>query len=220
MFDPLIHSVQYRDAGERIIPSSFIDLDNRCRWSNDGTPIKSSLIIIGEVAGPSTNRIIYPSRSERIPGQVYGSNHVTTPVLIHNIIYRGENHDVIEGDVIYVREHFYYVTEETPDALNHFPLNTIISYEYDPMEKNNLYLMYIGQGSSELYNFNYYPSNLHIVARREGVFNLSDPTPQNSAMASVGMEPPAHYARMWHDARAKYGHIADAIRDVQASSKN
>jgi len=216
LYDPIKNPITSGSIS-RIVPMSLEELELGSRMYKDEEPNPYTLILICEVAGPSINRIIMPPKSKMDYTKVYGTNHVITPILIHKIIYMGDYSNVKEGEIIFVAEPYFYITEETPDYLDTLSLNSVWANEYYPMEAGNLYLTYMGLVTNELFAYNGSDTIYSIIGMREGVYNLSDPTPQNSAMASMGIEPKGHTVEMWHDARAKYGYLVDAIMEAKAA---
>ena len=103
-------------------------------------------VIIGEVVGPSINRIVDPRIGLRNPNVPVALNHVITPVLVHSIIHLGEgiNNDVRVGEVIDLREGYFYVTPETQAYENGIPLGQIMGiFGARPMESGNRYLIFM-----------------------------------------------------------------------------
>jgi hypothetical protein len=212
LFDSSIHTIHSPKGhiDEIIIPQSFEDMDSRVR----ANPLYA--IVIGEVAGFSINRIISPFdlRDFSRPG---ADNHVITPMLVHKIIYIGDEirdlEYLTEGELVDVREGYYYITEETQAYRSGKPLGDIETIRrYWPMESGNLYLMYLYYYPAEVYQYNG-EVILSVSASRTSVYQLS------SSMPDLDVSPmtPNHYPAWWQAAIEKYGHLADEIRAQKTS---
>lgn len=141
-------------GGNRIIPGSFDELEARARYLDNGEANRDGVIIQGSVAGASVNRIIEPTEEERDRTKIYGLNHVLTPVKIEKILYAGENVDIIEGGVYFVREPFFYINESTEPYFSTYGAGKIYAEEYTPLQRGNQYIMYLTLSKSELYRYN------------------------------------------------------------------
>jgi len=130
-------------------PASFEEFDFAVR-NNSNTAI-----IVGEVAGSSTNRILWPKEDLRDPDGIFGQNHVVTPILIHHIIFLGDEvADISRGDIISVIEGYYYVTNETQAYVDGFAIGDIMTNRsYWPMETGNRYIIYLVDGVHEVYRY-------------------------------------------------------------------
>ena len=204
IFDPTVHTVVNIGTADAIFPESFEEMEATVRKYGQ-------IIALCEVVGPSMNRIIDPPIKDRNPNAVYGSNHVLTPIKILKIIYQGETFHLKEGEVYYVGEHFYYVTEETPDQLEYYPMHTVItSNGYEPMEQGKIYLAYIGEVEAEIYYFEGKPT-LCVYGFGIGNFDLS-------TTRSVSRDTSNRYTDfMWPEVMARYGSMAEEIQQSRSA---
>lgn len=179
-FDSTKFIIVDNDGGNRIIPTSMEDMEKRARNLTNDSETQYGAILICEVIGKSINRIIEPSEEDRDESSVYGVNHVLTPVKISRVVFAGKDVFLNEGNEVYLVEPFFYVTKETPAYMEEYGENTIISSEYDPLEKGKRYLMYLSYQPDEIYNFNG-ETTLRTLGLRESVYCLSDDSPSKRA---------------------------------------
>jgi hypothetical protein len=219
MFNPFENTVQYSGTSSRIVVETLAEYDDAIRFPGGAS-------VICEVAGPSVNRIIIPPMKERDYNKTYGSNHVVTPVLIKKIIYQGEELTLVEGETINLMEHYFYVTEETPDQLEYHSMYTIITHEYEPMEQGRTYLVYMhNNASNEMFHFNGEPI-MAVAGLREGVYDLTGGRRGGGGRRDSGrgerrerrdrqeeISIPPLYDRMWDDAMEEYGALVDELVD-------
>ncbi|MCL2376607.1 MAG: hypothetical protein FWC76_04340 [Defluviitaleaceae bacterium] len=170
------------------IPASFEEFDTAVRNNSNAA------IIVGEVAGPSINRIIQPK----------GENHVITPILIHYVIFLGDEiADMQTGDIINVIEGYYYVTPQTQAYADGFAVGDIMTNRsYWPMESDNRYIIYLVGGAHQIYHYN----NQSILSAgfREQVYLLDTSSP---IRAHIDIPSLPHYAQWWQDAMEMYGDL-------------
>ena len=172
----------------------------------------SMAIIIGEVAGPSINRIIDPIPQLRDFSIPSGCNHVITPILVHHIIHLGDDikalRNIKVGEIVDVMEGYFYVTPITVPYTRGVPLGEIVPAIFGgfPMETGNRYLIYFHHGGGprpdRIYNYN----NEHTFnALRNNQVYLLDPT---SSRSRLDIHPESKNPRGWHEAAmAMYGHL-------------
>ena len=161
------------------------------------------VIVVCKVAGGSVNRITEPDSDGK---KIYIFDHVVTPIEIVNIIFTGNNisDDISfkEGDIIYLREDFFYVTEETPEYLEYYDKNAIIATGYYyPLEKDKLYLIYGHYFLSEENSYNNKP--LLLPGIPSSVYCLSDNNKYESGKR------PHQYEILWQEAKDKYGSLVN-----------
>ena len=128
-------------------------------------------------------------------------------------------HTIEEGEITNVIEPYYFVTSETPYQLNHLPMYSIISTEYEPMEKGRTYLVYMFNDIHEVYYYNGGPI-LAVAGFRESVYDLSLANPLDSMDRTVNLYrsiTPAQYSAMFQEALAMYG---DIFREVVERKNN
>lgn len=160
-------------GGNRYIPITFEELENRARFLRDGTPNPYGLIAQCSVAGESINRIIEPSEEERDPAKIYGINHVLTPVKIDKLIFAGEYVDVRESETYLLKEPFFYIDESTKPYFDVYGKNTIYAEEYTPIQRGYKYIIYVYCKDNEIYNYDGNPV-LSTIGLQEAVYCLSD----------------------------------------------
>jgi len=155
-FDSSVHTVHEGlplDGSGTGLPENFEALDESVRRSS------FDAIVVGEVAGPSINRIISG-----------GFNHVITPILVHHIVFMGDNIPVFEvGEIINVRENYFFVTYDTqpPDRPSGAQIGDVVTnMRYVPMESGNRYLIYIGYRRLTPDDVYYYEIELFFSAMR------------------------------------------------------
>lgn len=157
-------------GGNRVIPSTFDELEARARYSINGEENKNGVIIQCSVDGASVNRIIEPSEEERDKSKIYGINHVLTPIKVEKIFYAGSNVNIEEGGVYLVKEPFFYITDESCEPyFSTYGPGTIYAEEYTPMQKGNQYIAYITLLDNEIYNYNGEPI-LTLIGLQEAVY--------------------------------------------------
>ena len=205
MFDSDRHVVHSPDwHGSEIIPLSFFEFDANGR---NGT---HTAIVVGEVAGPSVNRIINPALHLRDLSVVTGDNHVITPVLVHYIIRAGEEFPEMEvGEIIRIKEGYFYVTSETQEYFGGTSIGEVVTNMGAwPMEAGNRYLILMqfnpSASTDSVYSHN--GENFPSAMRREQVYLLD---PNNSVRARADNPVRPHYAQWWQDAMDMYGHLYD-----------
>jgi len=196
-FDSSVHTVHEGfplDGSGIGMPETFREFDDSVRGGS------SRALIVGEVAGPSINRIISG-----------GFNHVITPILVHYVVFMGDNIPMFEvGGIINVRENYFFVTYDTqpPDRPSGAQIGDVVTnMRYVPMESGNRYLIYVGYRSLTPNNVYYYDIELFFSAMRRGLVYLLDPEnprpPRNESRAELA------YSRRWQEAMEMYGHLAE-----------
>ena len=65
------------------------------------------ILLVGEVAGKSMNRILQPPAAENDFSRAYGENHVLTPIRIKKIIYLGSGLSYTEGEKVHLIEKYF-----------------------------------------------------------------------------------------------------------------
>ena len=178
------------------LPANFNELDEILRHP-------TTVIVIGEVVGPSINRITFPRMSLQDVSVPVTFNHVITPVLVHDIIYIGSDitHDIRVGEVIDVREGYFFVTEETQEYVRGTPLGNIVAqFGTRPMESGNRYLIYAHNSWNRADNtYNYIDEVVLGAMNRIGIYRLAP-------FASLSDD--SHPLPSWHrDAIARFGHL-------------
>ena len=195
-----VHSPEYTASG--YLSDSFEEFNNLYLTYPD------TAIIIGEVTGPSINRIIHTLDYLRNPNAPIRFNFVITPILIHHIVSLGEEFtDVKVGEIINVSERYYYVTPETTEQ-EHLVGNIVTHFSTWPMEKGNLYLIHLHESA---YDSEYYRYNGEVIASaffKEMIYLLD---PISPARVHTNNETHPHYSEWWQDAMAKYGHLASQV---------
>lgn len=174
-FDPAKYR-RYGDdcAGNRFIPSSFDDLEEHTRNDLKGNSATDTAIIKCSVNGESINRIIEPTEAERDVNIAYGVNHVLTPVIIEEIYFAGEDVTLEVGKTYYLKEPFFYITEETPEYLEIYGENSVFSGEYVPMVKGEEYIVYVRYRHNDAYDYNG-EATLSTIGLQESVYCITDP---------------------------------------------
>jgi len=164
-------------------------------------------VIVGEVVGPSTNRILNPAWHLRNFNYPAGINHVITPVLVHYIIFQGEAiTNISVGEIVDVLEGYYHITPETRQYHAGDPRYTAgdiaISLSW-PMEAGNRYLIILHNGANDPSGMYSYNGEVVLSAmRREQVYRLSQIAPAFDAIHA-----PPHYPQWHQSAMAMYGHL-------------
>jgi len=191
-----VHSLPYH--ANEIRPASFEDFD--------AIRHPRRAIVVGEVVGPSINRIINLSDDLRDVNVATGFNHVVTPVLVHYVIFAGEYIEKIEiGQVINVREAYYVVTADTQAYARGFPTGDVMTILSSwPMEMGNRYLIYLHYNDLDVYRFN--GEVVLSAMRRESIY-LLDPSEEARARMYVPSRP--HFIEWWDAAMQTHGHLAD-----------
>lgn len=196
-FDPKKYELIESGVVDRTLCQSLDELEERLKTESDGYGI----ILTCQVAGDSINRIMEPPKDKK-ESKLYGVNHVLTPIKIQQIIYKGSKVALKAGDIIYVIEPFFYVTEETPDYLSSVEKGTYVTNEYDPMVKKKIYLMYAKCKPAILNMYDYDGQTpLTLQGLREAVYCLSDESPQQNG------ETTENYFSMWNEAKRKYSDL-------------
>ena len=209
-FNPSTHSIYDTTwSASQIVHGTFEDFDAE---RHPGTAI-----VIGEVAGPSLNRIIWPRNDLRDLRRGGGWNHVITPVLVHYIIFVGEEIEELMhiqvGEIVDVMEGYFYVTAETQEYANFAPLGqirTILCAR--PMESGNRYLIYLHHGgnwSDSIYRYN---GELVLSAIDSSlVYRLGSIGP----IAALSNNPNPNNIPGWHEAAlATHGHLHQILPEV------
>ena len=170
------------------------------------------VIVVCKVAGKSINRVNCSYEDSKYKMVITMLNHVVTPVEIIDIIFASDripdDINFKEGDIVYLSENFFYITEETPEYFEYHGENTVASYDYYyPIEKNKIYIAY---GSYCLSESNNYDGNPLIDTQRPGsVYCLSDDdVPKQKEMPVV---PYNRYKELWQEAKDKYGYLAKEL---------
>lgn len=140
-------------GGNRIIPSSFEELEVKTRFLQNGDQNQYGAIVLCSVSGRSINRIIEPTEDERDPARVYGINHVLTPVKIDKIIYAGEKTGIKEGETYLVKEPFFYIVESAEPYFSMYGGGSVYAEEYNPLQKEYHYIIYVNLLDNEIYNY-------------------------------------------------------------------
>ena len=161
------------------------------------------IIIIGEVVGPSINRIIHPRIDLRDLTQLAAFNHVITPVLVHEIIHLGYEvyNDVRVGDVVDIRELYYFVTPITGSHANGIPAGQIVAqWGTRPMESGHRYLIFAhNSGNREVSPYHYNGELVLNAMHRADIYRLTPIVPLSGS---------SHSLPEWHrDAMARFGHL-------------
>ncbi len=211
VFNPKKYTiVDNSSGGDRFVPQSIQDLEKLVRFDELGEPITDGAIILCTISGDSINRILEPPASEREPGVVYGINHVLTPVKIERVLYSGADTSLEEGKEYYLREPYFYVTEETPDYYTEYGKNHIYATDYYPMTKGNTYLVYITQKTQKSYDYLKYQGEIPLimVSFQEAVYCLGD----TDRAKSVCITEDENYWKLWNEAKLLY-------EDIFASAK-
>lgn len=183
----------------RIIPSSFDELEARARYLINGEANKDGIIIQCSVDGASVNRIIEPSEEERDLTKIYGINHVLTPVKVEKIFYAGSNVDIEEGGVYFVKEPFFYVDESAEPYFSMYGPGTIYAKEYTPLQKGNQYILYLTLLDDEIYNYNNEPI-LSLIGLQEAAYCIAS---ERTAKAVIEEES-VNYWTLWEDVMQSY----------------
>ena len=204
-FDPdrhVVHNLFVRDS--ETTPSSFERFDAHFR------NFSGQAIIIGEVAGPSINRILRPAEhlqhlaDDPVVAR-FGINHVITPILVHHIIHLGSEVTCVKiGEIVKVMEGHYFATSETQEYIDgDAALGEIITnFSYMPMETGYRYVIYVNITNFWFYHFNGEPI---LDAMHLGMYRL-DP---NATPPESHWHP--DYTQWWKDIMEKYGHLAEEI---------
>ena len=196
----VVHNPQWMASG--IPPNTFEEFDS---FRHPGRAI-----IIGEVAGPSINRIINPKLSLQDFSVPSGDNHVITPILVHYIIFLGEDIDetlsIQVGDVIDLMEGYFYVTPETQAYIEGVPLGQILTnWAARPMEAGNRYLIYMHDGENRPDSIYRYNDELILGAFGNSRIYILDPV---SPLTRLDNRPGPQSFPGWHEAAmAMYGHL-------------
>lgn len=173
-FNPAEYSIFGDDcAGNRFIPRSFDDLEQRTRTDLIGDPATDTAIIKCSVVGDSINRIIEPTEAERDINVAYGVNHVLTPVLIEEIYFAGKDVTIEAGSTYYLKEPFFYITKETPEYLEIYGENSVFSSEYIPMVKGEEYIAYVRYKHNNAYDYNG-EATLSTIGLQESVYCITN----------------------------------------------
>ncbi|GHV09521.1 hypothetical protein FACS1894217_13960 [Clostridia bacterium] len=193
-FDRTKYTVIAGSDGDRILPSTMDQLESRVRNLRSTSDEAVGVIALCEVAGASINRIDTPELN-------YNFSHVITPIKLLNIIYKGEDVSLNEGDIKYCEENFVYVTEETPVELERYGENAIISREYDPMEVGKKYILYMFY-NTDIPRYDHNGEQiLFICALRESVYCISDDAPYQGENRTL------YYDELWQEVKAAYGEL-------------
>lgn|GEM_PF-6056103 len=165
------------------------------------------IIIVGEVVGPSINRVIHPRWDLWDPATPSADNYVITPVLVHHIIHLGDEilNDVRVGEVIDVREGHFFVTPESQPYADGIPIGEIMAnFGTIPMESGHRYLMFIHNGGNDPESpYNYNGEIILGSMHRRSFYRLGTLAP-----GGRGAAPNDHPLPDWHAAAlAMYGHL-------------
>ncbi|MDR3207280.1 MAG: hypothetical protein LBT60_03010, partial [Oscillospiraceae bacterium] len=148
------------------------------------------LIAVCEVAGPSINKADVPS----------DGYYVLTPIRILQILYKGDEVELEAGDIEYLREPYFYVTEDTVGWVDYYDLNTLgITYGgYVPMEMGKTYLLYSAYNPDRAD----YNGNHTLGTCTEWVYSLD-----GAADTHPGDKPYDYYiyAGLWYEVMSAYG---------------
>ena len=199
LYNPEKYDIVYGLDGDRAVFRSLAEKEEYTCYPN-------GLIVICEVAGPSINRILTPPRNEQKTTVVYAQNHVLTPMKINTIIYKGEDVDVSEGEIKTVIEPYYYVTTETPDDLKQYPMYTILSKSYEPMEIGKTYLVYMRNDIAKVFYYNG-EQILCVNGIRDAVYCLDD------TETHQGGEKTPYYDDLFKEALEMYGSYGSRSKD-------
>ena len=170
-------------------------------------------IIIGEVAGPSLNRIIWPRQELRSRSITGGFNHVVTPVLVHYIVFVGDEigrlAHIQVGEVVDIIEGYFYVTDETQEYANGIPIGTLITHaETRPMESGNRYVIYLHYGDNRPVSIYHIDSEFISVAMQRDLIHRLGALSPIEPLSSI----PTHGTPGWHEAaNAMYGHLHQSL---------
>jgi len=193
MFDSDRHEVVSPEwHGSRMVVDTFEEAHRLMRRA-------SGAIIIGEVAGPSINRITDPAI--RPLNVTTADNHVITPILVHYIMHVGDEITNIRiGEIIDVIEGYSYVTPETRAYQRGTPIGTVITNRGAvPMEVGNRYILHLFGITGETAHYN--GEQIVHAAQASQVFPLNPQAP----IREVPGQP--HVAE-WHAGMlALYGHL-------------
>ena len=175
---------------------NFEEFNTRSRHSG-------RVIIIGEVVGPSINRIVDRGVGSRNPSVAVALNHVVTPVLVHHIIYLGDEilNDVRVGEVMDVREGYFFVTPETSAYANGIPLGQVMgNFGVRPMESGNRYLIFMHNSNNRAVSpYHYNGEPILAAMQAAAVLRL---TPVRALSRN------SHPFSDWHRAAMEiYGHL-------------
>lgn len=129
-----------------------------------------------------------------------------TPILVHHIIYLGDDITGVNvGEITRVMEGYFYVTPETQAYAAGFALGDIIVNRSTwPMEMGNRYLIYLHNNVNKIYHFN---GELILSAMLRDQIYLLSPSDPEGAQTYNPMRP--HFAEWWQAAMDKYGHLED-----------
>jgi len=177
-------------------PDTFAEFDTNVRAR------PNNAIFVGEVAGPSINRIM-----------VGADSHVITPILVHHIIHLGDEISGVQvGEIINVGEGISYVTEDSEEyTMWGIPLGSIVSNRGSwPMEVGNRYLIYTHLVTGEIFRFNDEP--ILSASGWQSVYLLDPKNPERARLterAESNLQGAVFFPQWWHDAMEKYGHLAE-----------
>ena len=176
----------------------------------------NQIAIIGEVVGPSINRIVNPRLDMADASVPAASNHVLTPILVHYIMHIGADvtNTVRVGEVIDVIEGHFFVTQETQAYVNGTPLGTIVAqFGTRPMESGHRYLMFLHNGSSWIGSPYRYNSEIVLgTMLKEDIYRLTPIVPLCGS---------SHAWADWHrDAMARFGHLYHELPPVPPAPYN
>jgi len=186
-------------GGNRFIPGCMNDLEIRAQSWEDENGEGIGIIIQCVVVGPSINRIIEPE--DKTHGG-YGYNHVLTPVRIEKVFYKGTGIILSEGDVVLLREPYFYVEENAKPYCDDFEIGSVYAQEYTPMQEGFHYLVYSIVMDEELYNYEgkAVPGTMGL---QEAVYCLTD---EVTAKQVVNYENTTYWD-IWKEVISKYGNV-------------
>jgi len=192
-----IHPVPWRD--DEISLGSFEDVLLNLMQNPRGA------IIVGQVAGPSINRILDPAIHLRDFAFPSACNHVITPIQVNYIVSAGIDVGNLRiGEIVDVMELYYFVTSETQAFAEGIPIGDVRTLRsYIPMETGNLYLLFLIKETQPIFRHN--GEAIFSAASWSSVHRLNSGLQYDATRPAL-----TPYQRYWHQAISDmFGHLVD-----------
>ncbi len=95
------------------------------------------LIAACTVVGGSYNQIVLQD------SYTYSLSHICTPIRIDHIFSKGSLIDISEGELCYLHENYFYITEQLPELAECYGENSVYLKGADPVVNGQQYIMYL-----------------------------------------------------------------------------
>ena len=195
-------------CANRILPENMEDMEKRARTYHEQHDDLEGLILECTVSGPSINRMVEPDPKDWEPGVTYYSNHVLTPVTVEKVIYAEEGNPIRENDTIYIREPFYYYSEESGIYVDSADPDSIFLDEvgaYNPLQAGYRYLIYASCRKDETAQYGDHMV-VSTMGLQEAVYCLEEKETATEVVDYYSSDfEDAFYWKIWREVVKKYG---------------